>query len=222
MRKKTQTKVEDDFLSRWSAKKTQADNPLAKTQAAADHEDAINSQALVEPDTESQQPDVAVNDQAVLTDEDMPEIETLDEKSDFSGFLSPGVSDELRKLALRKLFRSQVFNVRDGLDDYDDDFRSFAALGDIITSDMKHQMELAEEREKEKREQQKLDAEQELALEDNDDNTIDDQASDLKNREDSNQDDQNTVAKDSENEDEMQENETAATGSPKKQNPQSV
>ena len=77
----------------------------------------------------------------VLTDEDMPPVESLSDDSDFSGFLSPNVSEELRKVALRKLFNGAVFNQRDGLDDYDDDFTSFAKLGNIVTADMKHQME---------------------------------------------------------------------------------
>ena len=61
--------------------------------------------------------------------------------SDYTGFLSPEVSESLRRLALRKLFQGAEFNVRDGLDDYDQDFTSFAKLGDIITADMKHLLE---------------------------------------------------------------------------------
>ena len=83
---------------------------------------------------------------SVLTDADMPSLDTLDESSDYSGFLSPGVSDRLRKRALRKLFATAVFNVRDGLDDYDEDFTWFEPLGDMVTSDMKHQAEVAERR----------------------------------------------------------------------------
>ena len=64
--------------------------------------------------------------------------------------VSEGVSDELRNLALRKLFRSSVFNIRDGLDEYDDDFTQFEKLGDIVTSDMKHQMEVQEQKLREK------------------------------------------------------------------------
>ena len=71
-------------------------------------------------------------------DEDMPPLESLDENSDFSGFMSPRVSAALRKQALRKLFRSPKFNVISELDDYIDDYRSYPALGDILTSDMKH------------------------------------------------------------------------------------
>ena len=85
-------------------------------------------------------------EERTLTDEDMPSLDMLDEDSDYSGFLSPGVSEALRRRALRKLFSSAVFNVPDGLDDYDDDFTSFAALGDIVTSDMKHKAEVEAER----------------------------------------------------------------------------
>ena len=90
----------------------------------------------------------AVIKERVLTDEDMPPLDSLDENSDYSGFLSSGVSEALRRRALRKLFSSAVFNIPDGLDDYDDDFTSFAALGDIVTSDMKHQAEMEAERAK--------------------------------------------------------------------------
>ena len=79
----------------------------------------------------------------MLTDADMPPLESLGEDDDYSGFMSTGVSEELRNLALRKLFRSAKFNVVDGLNDYDDDFTNFEPLGDIITSDMRHQMEVA-------------------------------------------------------------------------------
>lgn len=77
-----------------------------------------------------------------LTDEDMPPLEMLTEESDYTGFLSPKVSDELRKLALRKLFHSPRFNICDGLDDYDEDFTKFAKLGDVITADMRQRAEM--------------------------------------------------------------------------------
>ena len=92
--------------------------------------------------------EAVVIEEEALTDEDMPPLDTLGEDSDYSGFLSPGVSEALRRRALRKLFSSAVFNIPDGLDDYDDDFTSFAALGDIVTSDMKHQAEVEAERAK--------------------------------------------------------------------------
>ncbi|MCB1758260.1 MAG: DUF3306 domain-containing protein [Gammaproteobacteria bacterium] len=92
-------------------------------------------------------PSPAVDGPPPLTDADMPPIDSLDESSDFSGFMSPGVSDPLRRLALRRLFSGQQFNLRDGLDDYDDDFTSFAKLADIVTADMRHQLQRLAERE---------------------------------------------------------------------------
>ena len=77
-----------------------------------------------------------------LRDEDMPPIETLNEHSDYSGFFSSKVSEELRRLALRKLFHSPVFNVTDGLDDYAEDYTKFAKLGNIVTHDMRRTMNL--------------------------------------------------------------------------------
>ena len=93
----------------------------------------------------------AIVEENVLVDEDMPPLDSLDENSDYSGFLSSGVSEGLRRRALRKLFSSAVFNITDGLDDYNDDFTSFAALGDIVTSDMRHQAEVEAERERQAR-----------------------------------------------------------------------
>jgi hypothetical protein len=93
-----------------------------------------------------------------LTDADMPPIESLDEDSDYSAFMSEGVSDELRNLALRKLFKAPVFNIRDGLDEYDEDYTYFEKLGDIVTCDMKHHIEMKELRD---REALALEAEQE-------------------------------------------------------------
>jgi hypothetical protein len=81
-----------------------------------------------------------------LTDSDMPPLESLGEESDYSGFFSPEVSEELRRLALRKLFHLPAFNVRDGLDDYDDDFTQFAKLGNVITHEMQRGLQLARRR----------------------------------------------------------------------------
>ena len=112
--------ADEGFLSRWSRRK----------QAQAGQDAAI---APLSPTEDERQP-------PALTDEDMPPLETLDENSDFSAFMSPEVSDGLRNLALRKLFHGAGFTARDGLDDYDDDFTSFVKLGDLITSDMKFRM----------------------------------------------------------------------------------
>ena len=76
------------------------------------------------------------------TDGDMPALDTLDATSDYTGFLSPKVSEKLRRAALRKLFHSAQFNVVDGLDEYAEDYTTFESLGDIVTADMRHLIEV--------------------------------------------------------------------------------
>jgi hypothetical protein len=68
-----------------------------------------------------------------LTDADMPPVESLTAESDFTMFLSEGVSDALRRTALRKLFHLPEFNILDGLNDYDEDYTKFEKLGDVVT-----------------------------------------------------------------------------------------
>ena len=138
-------------LSRWSRRKQEAAQPSAVAeQAPAEVADASLAAA---------QADEVDQEQIPLTDADMPDIESLQADSDFTGFMSPGVSDELRNLALRKLFHAPVFNIRDGLDEYDEDYTSFEKLGDIVTCDMKHQIEVQERKRREALEQEALEQE---------------------------------------------------------------
>lgn len=113
----------ENFLQRFSRRKTEAREmqipALDEATGAADAEAAPE-----------------------LTDADMPPLETLDESSDYSGFLSEKVSETLRRAALRKLFHGSAFNVIDELDDYAEDFSTFAPLGDLVTADMRHRIEV--------------------------------------------------------------------------------
>jgi len=128
------------FLTRWSRRKSEARSHAPEPPAT--EQDAVPN--VPEDQTGSTEP------APVMTDADMPPIESIDEHTDsVAEFFSPGVSDELRHAALRKLFRLPMFNVRDGLEIYDDDYRTFEALGDIVTADMKHQLELAKEKARE-------------------------------------------------------------------------
>ncbi|HSM29299.1 MAG TPA: DUF3306 domain-containing protein, partial [Woeseiaceae bacterium] len=69
-----------------------------------------------------------------------------DENSDYSAFLGKGVPPDLKQKALKKLFHSPKFNIRDGLDDYDWDFTNPEPLGDIITAEMRYRVERELER----------------------------------------------------------------------------
>ena len=159
------THVEQEgLLSRWSRRKLQSSEETAEEDRQLEVNDdkpVTDEFALVE---EAEQP--------VLTDADMPPIESLNEDSDFSMFMSSGVSDKLRNLALRKMFHVPAFNIRDGLDEYDEDFTTFEALGDIVTCDMKHQIEMQEKKKAEKEAEQAALAEadaEEIELDSEDD-----------------------------------------------------
>jgi hypothetical protein len=129
----------ESVLSRWSRRKLEAEQlpPVAEEAVLPDTQAKLDATVPAEAD---------IAEQPVLTDADMPDIDSLTEDSDFSGFMSTGVSDELRNLALRKLFKAPVFNIRDGLDEYDEDYTYFEKLGDIVTCDMKHQIEIQEQK----------------------------------------------------------------------------
>lgn len=55
--------------------------------------------------------------------ESLPALDQIQEDDDVSRFMQADVSEALRREALRQLFRQPKFNRRDGLDDYDDDYR---------------------------------------------------------------------------------------------------
>jgi len=124
------------FLQRWSRRKLQA-----RTGVQPEMPDVPPRDSPVQEENERN----AV-EEPVLTDADMPPLESLDAESDYSGFLSPGVSEDLRTQALSKLFHSPACNLIDDLDDYAEDFTRFAALGDVITADMRHRIEQEAER----------------------------------------------------------------------------
>jgi len=140
----------EGFASRWSRRKQE----VANETAVEDLPEIVgDTEVIIDEETLAEQKLAKLN---TLTDEDMPDIETLNEDSDFSGFMSTGVSETLRKMALQKLFHGKTYNIRDGLDEYDGDYTSFEKLDpSVITCDMKHMIEveakklLAEEKAKE-------------------------------------------------------------------------
>ena len=112
------------FLARWSRRKRALVPPEEDTPSE-----------VTPPPTETgpgaQQSEIT-GAQKVLTDRDMPPLDSLNEESNYSGFLSPGVSDSLHRLAMRKLFGAAKFQVRDGLDDYDTDYNLLQPLRRVL------------------------------------------------------------------------------------------
>ena len=193
------TNNNESFVSRWSKRKQEA--KLEQRQEVEIEQAVLNNEIVgktvddsqqgiseelerVTEPTEQQRLD-ALN---TLTDEDMPDLETLDESSDYAGFMSKNVSDMLRKMALRKLFASESYNVRDGLDEYDGDYTNFEKLDpSVVTTDMKHMFEVEAKRLAEKlkaEEQEKAQAladsneGMEVVVTNSDDYTEDDDSSD--------------------------------------------
>ena len=68
----------------------------------------------------------------------LPPIESLKKDSDFTPFLAPNVPDFLKRQAFKVLWMSSpFFNFRDGLDDYDENFRLIDKLITAADSDYK-------------------------------------------------------------------------------------
>ena len=116
---------EESFAGRWSRRKHAARSAPEPQAPAPTPQPPVEPQEIGEPPGDS----------------DMPPLESISDHSDVSGFFSPRVTEALRKKALRQLFRTSKFNFRDGLDDYDGDYRSFEPLGDVMTADLRHQLE---------------------------------------------------------------------------------
>jgi hypothetical protein len=151
------TGSEEKFLDRWSRRKQAGQQP-ASTATGQPEQEAV--------------PAVDEAPRQELTDADMPPVDTLDSDSDFSVFMSPGVSEQLRTQALRKLFHLPAFNVTDGLNDYDEDYTQFTGLGKVVTQEMQRMLkrELARKDEVKSDEQQ-----QEPAIHDDEADDSDDQ-----------------------------------------------
>ncbi len=163
------TRREDSFLARWSRRKHEAEQgtPVEETEPAAT---PVDQEALAH-DTDTGTPEEAATTAAPdtesanadATDADLPHPDTLDQNSDFSAYLTRRVSSAFRRAAMRRMFSSPAFNVRDGLDDYDDDYTQFQSLGNTVTAHMRHHTERLRQREQDKAEQAERDAEAERA-----------------------------------------------------------
>jgi hypothetical protein len=126
------SREDEGFLERWSRRKAESGRADLEYEPTEDHAPAAPE---------------SIEEVAPLTDEDLPDLDKLDQDSDYSLFLAAGISPDLRRKALRQLFHSKKFNVIDGLDDYCEDLTTFEPLGDIVTADMKARAEALIEKE---------------------------------------------------------------------------
>ncbi len=91
---------------------------LAEAQAEADAQADARTQALAEKE-----------DCDILRELGLPDPQSLEAGDDFAAFLQKDVPEHLRRVALRKLWRSNpVLACVDGLNEYDDDYRAAMLL----------------------------------------------------------------------------------------------
>lgn len=109
----------ESVLSRWSRRK------LDK-QAATEQEKVLPVQQKSES--------APTSEQHIVDETALPIWQQLD------------VDPEAKRSALSRLFRQPEFNVVDRMNEYDEDFTSFASLGGIVTHEMKHMLKLAEQK----------------------------------------------------------------------------
>lgn len=108
-------------LERWSRKKRglESDAVMAPEPAQASEEASAEAHLQQEAPADPAEPPVPAPGSL---DDTLPDPDTLPAGSDFSVFMAAGVSSALRRRALRRLWATGNYNVRDGLDDYDADY----------------------------------------------------------------------------------------------------
>ncbi len=105
----------------WSRRK-------AAVAAEAQAEDAMQAAVLAEPHVDQPAPE-ARSDAEVLTELGLPHPDTLEPGDDFAAFLQSAVPEHLRRLALRRLWRSNpVLANLDNLIDYGEDYTDAATV----------------------------------------------------------------------------------------------
>jgi len=108
---------DEPALARWSRR---------KQAAALTPEPEAEAQAVTVVDT-------PVDDDAAAPPPELPDVETLTADSDYTPFMQAGVPEDLKRLALRKLWRSNpIFANLDGMNDYDEDFGILYKVGAAI------------------------------------------------------------------------------------------
>ncbi|OOV87703.1 DUF3306 domain-containing protein [Oceanospirillum linum] len=133
------------LFSRWAARKQQVQqeqealNKQASEHSLADSSEEASDAPAAQPTQDSSAadhnaPGMTTAAEPQLTDDDMPDVEAIDGNTNVSAFFSEGVSEKLRKQALKAMFLKPEFNIRDGMDDYDLDYTDAPELtADVVS-----------------------------------------------------------------------------------------
>lgn len=159
----TENNEEKSFFGRWSYRKAMAEEEKNTEQSRALKEEYKNTNALddstdselhsamsahITTEPEAISPEEAEEMSRNLAVAEAVDLDTLDYKSDYQVFFKKGVPEQLKNLAMRKLWISNpvLANV-DGLNDYDENFadpalNTFKSIWDVgkgyLTDEDKH------------------------------------------------------------------------------------
>ncbi len=116
---------DDGFLSRWSRRKVQVRQgaPVPAAEPAPAPAAVVAPLAPESPDAQAAEPEEPLPP-SLPPSLTLDDVATLTTESDFTRFVAPEVSGEVRNAALKKLFSDPHFNVMDGLDTYIDDYNT--------------------------------------------------------------------------------------------------
>ncbi|MBB1464227.1 DUF3306 domain-containing protein [Vibrio sp. SG41-7] len=164
-----------NFFSRWSQRKLDesTDEPLEVEQTleateltSSDSSSSEISPADLSSEMESAAPQSLESD-ALETNEEVNASDVQDPAPEATEDLSVAqllvseASESVKKAALRKLFLSEEFNVRDGLDDYDDDYSNLKSLSEGVAETLRDWVKDKTEEETTLEEEQVIDSKDE-------------------------------------------------------------
>ncbi|MGF1864786.1 DUF3306 domain-containing protein [Enterovibrio norvegicus] len=130
----------DSFLQRWSAKKRgEWIDETEEIREDATHSDSelLSSEPSFSDATEHGESPEGEEADTLPLPATMDDVENLQEGDSAAVFLAKGVSSEVKKAALRKLFRSDAYNVLDGMNDYDLDYSNTANLAAEVAANLR-------------------------------------------------------------------------------------
>ncbi|WP_010447893.1 DUF3306 domain-containing protein [Vibrio rotiferianus] len=127
------------FFSRWSKRK------LEETTTESTEVKVVDSVESTEPETAYAQQELSTEAEASAAEAPAKETEAQDKSSETTNpeemsvaqLLVSEASESVKKAALRKMFLSEEFNVRDGLDDYDDDYSNLKSLSEGVAETLR-------------------------------------------------------------------------------------
>ncbi|WP_162062956.1 DUF3306 domain-containing protein [Vibrio taketomensis] len=130
------------FISRWSKRKleetaTELLKPEQETQQVAHtaHDEVDSLDTAEETGQESQTE--ALESQGLEDAVEASNDQVKSEPTSIATLLASEAERSVKKAALRKLFLSDEYNVRDGLDDYDDDYSNLKTLSQSVAETLR-------------------------------------------------------------------------------------